>query len=60
MGGTLSAIKCLVQPIKCQEHNTMKCQYLYAGAGLGEFYVEGGQVEGENFPVNVWTMAGLP
>ncbi len=38
----------------------MKCQYLYAGAGLGEFYVEGGQVEGENFPVNVWTMAGLP
>ncbi len=31
----------------------MKLLYLYADAGLGEFYMEGGKIEGGNIPVNV-------
>ncbi len=31
MGGSLSNIKCRVQVKKCQEQNTMKCQYLNVG-----------------------------
>ncbi len=59
-GMFLSAIKCLVQAIKCQERNTMKSLYLYAGVGLDEFYVEYGHIEGGNIPVNVWHTSGLP
>ncbi len=53
MVGSLSAIKCLVQAIKCQKHNMTKRLYLYAGAGLGKFYAEVGQVEGGSISVNV-------